>query len=57
MSSTFRSRYPVAEAVTIPVARVQLVGDLVLPGGATGLVVFVHGSGSSRLSPRNAGRL
>jgi alpha-beta hydrolase superfamily lysophospholipase len=28
-------------------------GDLKLPQEATGLVVFAHGSGSSRLSPRN----
>lgn len=32
---------------------VTLTGDLVVPGVATGLVVFAHGSGSSRLSPRN----
>ena len=30
-----------------------LNGDLRLPEDATGLVVFAHGSGSSRLSPRN----
>jgi putative phosphoribosyl transferase len=30
-----------------------LQGELVLPADATGLVVFAHGSGSSRLSPRN----
>jgi putative phosphoribosyl transferase len=30
-----------------------LTGDLGLPDGAHGLVVFAHGSGSSRLSPRN----
>jgi putative phosphoribosyl transferase len=32
---------------------VQLEGILSVPDGATGLVVFVHGSGSSRHSPRN----
>lgn len=32
---------------------VQLVGDLLLPARAKDLVVFVHGSGSSRSSPRN----
>ncbi|WP_137822682.1 dienelactone hydrolase family protein [Pseudomonas sp. D(2018)] len=37
----------------IELADVQLSGDLLLPPAATGLVVFVHGSGSSRLSPRN----
>jgi len=31
----------------------RLPGELVLPAGASGLVVFAHGSGSSRLSPRN----
>jgi putative phosphoribosyl transferase len=32
---------------------IHLTGDLVLPGGAHGVVAFAHGSGSSRLSPRN----
>ena len=32
---------------------VQLQGELVLPGRARGVVLFAHGSGSSRLSPRN----
>ncbi|MEA3247749.1 MAG: alpha/beta hydrolase [Gemmatimonadota bacterium] len=32
---------------------VALTGDLVIPAHATGLVAFAHGSGSSRLSPRN----
>jgi putative phosphoribosyl transferase len=32
---------------------ITLPGTLTLPPGARGLVVFVHGSGSSRLSPRN----
>jgi putative phosphoribosyl transferase len=31
----------------------EIEGDLRLPGGAPGLVVFAHGSGSSRHSPRN----
>jgi pimeloyl-ACP methyl ester carboxylesterase len=33
--------------------KARLHGDLCLPPHATGLVVFVHGSGSSRHSPRN----
>lgn len=38
----------------IPLATgAALSGDLSVPEGATGIVVFVHGSGSSRLSPRN----
>jgi len=32
---------------------VQLSGTLVIPRQAEGLVLFAHGSGSSRLSPRN----
>jgi putative phosphoribosyl transferase len=39
--------------VIIPAGAVQLGGDLAVPEGANGLIVFVHGSGSSRLSPRN----
>lgn len=31
----------------------ELPGDVVVPGTARGLVLFAHGSGSSRLSPRN----
>ncbi len=38
---------------TVPADGVELPGRLVVPGGASGLVVFAHGSGSSRLSPRN----
>ena len=30
-----------------------LLADLVVPAGASGIVVFAHGSGSSRRSPRN----
>jgi dienelactone hydrolase len=40
-------------AVTVHAGEVALPGDLTVPPGATGLVVFAHGSGSSRLSPRN----
>jgi putative phosphoribosyl transferase len=32
---------------------IRLTGDLVLPARAHGVVAFAHGSGSSRLSPRN----
>ena len=32
---------------------ITLLGDLQLPEPAAGLVLFAHGSGSSRLSPRN----
>lgn len=42
-----------SRAVEIPLEDAVLRGDLTVPSGAAGLVVFVHGSGSSRLSPRN----
>nr|WP_297425763.1 phosphoribosyltransferase [uncultured Actinotalea sp.] len=41
------------ETLRIPADGVELVADLALPAGARGLVVFAHGSGSSRHSPRN----
>ncbi len=40
-------------AVQVPIGAVKLEGDLHLPDGAAGIVVFAHGSGSSRHSPRN----
>src|SRR3954464_11749864 len=40
-------------SVRIPAGEVRLHGDLVVPRGATGVVLFAHGSGSSRHSPRN----
>ena len=39
--------------VLIPAGSVELVGELILPQSAKGLVLFAHGSGSSRFSPRN----
>jgi dienelactone hydrolase len=42
-----------SEAVTIRLADADLRGDLTLAPGARGVVVFAHGSGSGRLSPRN----
>lgn len=39
--------------VAIPAGGAQLTGDLRLPPDPVGLVLFAHGSGSSRKSPRN----
>lgn len=39
--------------VVIPAGSVRLSGDVAVPAGARGLVLFAHGSGSSRFSPRN----
>jgi dienelactone hydrolase len=39
--------------LAIPVGEVQLAGTLRIPEEAAGIVLFAHGSGSSRFSPRN----
>jgi putative phosphoribosyl transferase len=39
--------------VRIPTTEAERQGDLTVPAGAQGLVLFAHGSGSSRKSPRN----
>ena len=39
--------------VQIPAGAARLFGTLVVPAGAGGIVLFAHGSGSSRHSPRN----
>jgi dienelactone hydrolase len=41
------------ESVNIPMATGIVRGDLVVPLNTQGLVIFAHGSGSGRLSPRN----
>ncbi len=41
------------QSVQISSGSVQLWGDLNIPESARGVVVFAHGSGSSRHSPRN----
>jgi len=42
-----------SQSVEIPAAGVVLAGDIDMPEAARGVVLFVHGSGSSRHSPRN----
>jgi predicted phosphoribosyltransferase/pimeloyl-ACP methyl ester carboxylesterase len=45
---------PLRRALAIPLdSNVTLNGELSVPIGARGIVAFAHGSGSSRLSPRN----
>ena len=39
--------------ISVRVGGVTLYGELGIPTGANGVIVFAHGSGSSRLSPRN----
>lgn len=37
----------------IHIKQIKLIGDLIIPENASGIVIFAHGSGSGRLSPRN----
>jgi dienelactone hydrolase len=43
----------VQQSIQIPAADVSLEADVMVPDPARGLVLFAHGSGSSRHSPRN----
>jgi dienelactone hydrolase len=50
----------ISRTVRVPAGGAVLTGDLAVPRGAGAMVLFAHGSGSSRHSPRNrmvAGRL
>jgi len=38
---------------TVEIPPLGLIGDLVVPKDPRGIILFAHGSGSSRLSPRN----
>lgn len=42
-----------SNSISIPVERGTLEGALTIPADASGIVIFAHGSGSSRHSPRN----
>jgi putative phosphoribosyl transferase len=41
------------QRVRLAAGRVRLAADLAIPAAAKGVVLFTHGSGSGRLSPRN----
>jgi putative phosphoribosyl transferase len=51
--SKIRPELEFTQSIDIPSDGVKLAGDLSLPKDATGVVLFAHGSGSSRQSPRN----
>ena len=51
--SDSKQKLELDQAVKIQSGRIQLDGELKVPQGATGIVLFAHGSGSSRRSPRN----
>jgi len=42
-----------SEVLSIPAGNIQMQGELIIPPNAQSLVIFSHGSGSSRFSPRN----
>jgi putative phosphoribosyl transferase len=43
----------IASPTAVAIGSLRLAGDLNVPAGAGALILFAHGSGSSRLSPRN----
>jgi dienelactone hydrolase len=45
--------YELEQSVKVKAGTVTLVGDLVIPNGASGLVLFARGSGGRRHSPQN----
>ena len=47
------SQQAIAESVKVPAGSASCDGELRVPEPATGLVIFAHGSGSSRFSSRN----
>jgi putative phosphoribosyl transferase len=53
MNSPATPKAEFSELAKIPVNGVELEGALVVPRAARGIVLFAHGSGSSRHSPRN----
>lgn len=52
-AAVINDRTDVARDVFISVESASLSGELIIPAAADGIVLFAHGSGSSRYSPRN----
>lgn len=53
MATNFHTDHETSFPIVIPIDDRVLHGDLRMPPDAKGIVIFVHGSGSSRFSPRN----
>ena len=53
LSRDIAGPHPESVRLRIPAGNVMLSGDLEIPDNAVGLVLFAHGSGSSRFSRRN----
>jgi dienelactone hydrolase len=51
--STLKLHSRIENEITIPFAKFRLHGELAIPPNAGAVVLFAHGSGSSRHSPRN----
>jgi dienelactone hydrolase len=51
--SQAKTEFGIVRDVFIPLGRTHLEGELTIPRGASGIVLFAHGSGSSRHSLRN----
>lgn len=51
--SKLSSKSKSSSEIQIPINSITLEGNLTIPEGAKGIVVFAHGSGSSRYSSRN----
>ena len=47
------SERDIERTVTVPIGDMTLDGTIAIPANANGIVLFAHGSGSSRFSPRN----
>lgn len=45
--------YKFKDIIHVPVESIHLTGELIIPKDAKSLILFSHGSGSSRISPRN----
>ena len=41
------------EVLNIPIAEIRLQGELIIPEQSKAIIIFSHGSGSSRMSKRN----
>jgi hypothetical protein len=53
MNAPIPSLVEPSRAVRIPAGAANLEGNLTMPARARGIVLFAHGSGSGRFSPRN----
>lgn len=51
--SELSSKGKISSEIQIPINSITLEGNLTIPEGAKGIVIFAHGSGSSRFSSRN----